>query len=72
MIQNVQIEIEQFDNGITYRWHDLDGEFSDDSSVAIEKQEADIIGKDIWGDIKNVMDCSCENKVRMTIKYEAI
>lgn len=72
MIQNVQIEIEQFNNGITLRWHDLDGEEGDYSEVALEHQEAQIIGSEIWGDINNMLDCSCKNKVRLTIKYEAL
>ena len=72
MIQNVQIEIEQFDNGITLRWHDLDGEADGTSEVVTENEEAEAIGSNIWGDVQNVMDFSRTNKVRLTIKYETI
>ena len=72
MIQNVQVEIEQFDNGITLRWHDLDGEADDTSEVVTENEEAEAIGSEIWGDIRNIMESCDKNKVRLTIKYEPL
>ena len=72
MIQNVEIIIEQFDNGITFHWHDLGGECNDEKLVIPEHSQHSEVGKSIMGDVKNVMDGAVTNKVRLTIKYEPI
>lgn len=70
MIQNAEIIIEQFDNGITLCWHDLDGEVEDEKLVIPEHSQHSEVGKSIMGDVKNVMDGAATNRVKLTIKYE--
>lgn len=67
-----EIIIEEFDNGITLKWHDLEGEQDDERIVALEREEESAIGKTIWDDIRCVMDKELVSKVRMTIEYEPI
>lgn len=70
MIQNVQIIIEQFDNGITLLWKDEDGEFDDGKIVANDDQRNSEIGSQIWDDIRSIMDTTACNKVIMRINYK--
>lgn len=72
MIQNAEIIIEQFDNGITLHWRDLDGETDDEKLVIPEHMQNSEVGKSIMGDVKNVMDGAATNKVKLTIKYEPL
>jgi hypothetical protein len=72
MIQNVEIIIEQFDNGITLHWRDLDGATDDEKLVIPEHMQNSEVGKSIMGDVKKVMDGAVTNKVKITIKYEPL
>lgn len=70
----VKITIEQFDNGISFRWangdvcEDVDGT----SFVALDANKKKEIGAIIWEDIKCVMDNVPCNKVEMTIEYKPV
>ena len=70
----VQIDIEEFDNGITLKWHghDLNGEQDNERLVALDREKESVIGKTIWDDIRCVIDKELVSKVRMTIEYEPI
>ena len=70
MTKNVQIDIDQYDNGITFAWHDLDGTDDDYRKIFLTGDVSKGIGIEIWGDIYHLLNQSCENKVRLTIKYE--
>lgn len=72
MTQNAEIIIEQFDNGITLHWRDLDGATDDEKLVIPEHMQNNEVGKSIMGDVKNVMDGAVTNKVKLTIKYEPL
>jgi hypothetical protein len=74
MIQNVEIIIEQFDNGITLHWSDIDGEVKivGKKLVIPEHSQHSEVGKYIMGDVKNVMDEAATNRVKLTIKYESL
>lgn len=72
MIKNAEIIIEQFDNGITLHWSDLDGDVDDEKLVIPEHMQNSEVGKSIMGDVKNVMDEAATNKVKLTIKYEPL
>lgn len=72
MTQNAEIIIEQFDNGITLHWRDLDGATDDEKLVIPEHMQNSKVGKSIMGDVKNVMDGAVTNKVKLTIKYEPL
>lgn len=61
------LTIEQHDNGIVLR-SESDG--VDPTSVVI--LDADIhetVGKEIWYDIQQAMNCAMTNKVQMNIEY---
>ena len=62
----VEIIIEQFDNGISLKWGD--GHLTK-AYVAMEHHKNTTIGDVLWEDIKNLMDCTTTNKVKMCIEY---
>lgn len=66
----VNIEIEQYDNGITLKWRDLDGETDPQNIVALDRDREAVIGKTVWEDIKRAMDKHLANAVTMSITYE--
>ena len=72
MTQNAEIIIEQFDNGITLHWRDLDGETDEEKLVIPEHMQNSEVGKSIMGDVKNVMDGAATNRVKLTINYEPL
>jgi hypothetical protein len=72
MIQNAEMIVELFDNGITTKWKDLDGDIDSEHKVFLEGNEKVGIGSAIWGDVSNVMDFANTSKVKITIKYEPI
>ena len=63
------IIIEQFDNGITIKATNEEG---DERRVAMEHQKEQEVGKIIWETVKFLMDKHITSKVRMTIDYKAI
>lgn len=66
----VNIDVEQYDNGITLKWRDFDGEIDPQNTVALDRDREAVIGKMIWEDIKHVMDKHIANAVTMSITYE--
>ena len=64
------IQIEQFDNGITIRWEDVEGEHDPQAIVALDRDKEMSIGKTIWEDIKMIMDSQLCNAVEMNIEYK--
>lgn len=67
-----ELIVEQFDNGITVRWDGLTGEATPESRVALDGNEAEVIGKSIWEDIYEVFDKECTAKVKVTLEYEKL
>ena len=61
----VEIIIEQFDNGISLKVQ------GGRSFVAMGHDKTRAIGDVLWEDIKNLMDCTPTNKVRMNIEYSS-
>ena len=72
MTQNAEIIIEQFDNGITLCWHDLDGEVEDEKLVIPEHMQNSEVGKLIMGDVNLLKKEAVANRVKLTIKYEPL
>ena len=72
MTQNAEIIIEQFDNGITLCWHDLDGEVDDEKLVIPEHMQHSEVGKLIMSDVQVAMKELVSNRVKITVKYEPI
>ena len=65
---DIKYTIEQFDNGITLRWQDIDGARAiviPDHSINAE------VGKLIMENVKSVMDMNTTNKITLTTKLEA-
>ena len=68
----VEITIEQFNNGISLKWRDCDGNIEPEDLVALEEDQVNTIGKIISDDIKLVMDNKLANIVKLTIEYQAM
>lgn len=68
MIKKATIEVEQFDNGITARWEDSDGNYNSNKSLASNGREAECIGKHLWADIKEILS-NPTDKVIVKIEY---
>lgn len=69
MIKKVKIEVEQFDNGITARWEDIDGAVDPEKSLGVKGNEAVCIGKQIWSDIHEILATQPTDKVIINIQY---
>lgn len=67
----VTIEIEQYDNGISLKRKDADGEADPQCLVALERDKEKAIGEMIWEDVKALMDYKSANVVNMAIEYLA-
>lgn len=68
----VTIEIEQFDNGITIKWKDVEGKQDSQANVALDSNKEIAIGRMIWDDVKMIMDSTLCNAVEMEIEYKPI
>lgn len=67
---DIIINIEHFDNGITLRWNDLNGE-EEDKAIVIPSHAIDHeVGKIIMEDVFDVMNRSLASKAVLTIKIE--
>jgi hypothetical protein len=64
------ITIEQYDNGITVKWRDAAGEVDPKAVVALEREQARVIGETLWEDIRQIMDANLTNLVKMVIEYQ--
>ena len=67
-----EVIVERFENGISLKWRDCDGKVDSSSRVALRGKEAELIGDEVFGDIRQVMEDARTEKVRATITYEAI
>ena len=68
----VEITVEQFNNGISLKWRDRDGNIEPEDLVALKEDQVNTIGKIIWDDIELVMDNKLANIVKLTIEYQAM
>ena len=66
------IQIEQFDNGITIKWKDAEGKHDPHAVVALDREKEMAIGKTIWEGFKMIMDSNQCNAVEMEIEYKPI
>jgi hypothetical protein len=65
----VTIKIDQYDNGISLKWKDADGEADPQCLVALERDKEKAIGERIWDDVKAFMDAKSANVVNMAIEF---
>lgn len=68
----VEIIIEQFDNGISLKWNDYEAATDKKCVVALERDQARVIGEMILEDIRKTMDLTTANKVKMEFDYRGI
>ena len=68
MIQKAEMIIEKFDQGITVRWRDIDGNIDPSKSLATKGGESIILGKELWEDINEVFDKSLSDKVLINVE----
>ena len=65
---DIKFTIEQFDNGITIRWQDIDR----DRAIVIPDHSINAeVGKIIMENVKSVMDTNTTNKIILTTILEA-
>ena len=65
---DIKFTIEQFDNGITIRWQDIDR----DRAIVIPDHSINAeVGKIIMENVKSVMDMNTTNKIILTTILEA-
>lgn len=67
-----EINIEQFDNGVTLEWKSLDVLADIKKKVFYECDIYRELGKVIYDDVIDVMDSQTANKVKMLITIEGI
>lgn len=67
-----EINIEQFDNGITFEWKSLDVLADIKKKVFYECDIHRELGKVIYDDVIDFMDSQTANKVKMQITIEGI
>lgn len=63
----ITIDIEQFDNGITIKREDSEGQ--QEAIVSLDRDKESTIGKMLWKDIDSSMNAALTNTVRMEIDY---
>jgi hypothetical protein len=68
----VRIRIEQVDNGVVFRWEDLE-EIEDPKILVFKDSEKELsIGQQILDDVKCEMDRTFTNTIEMEINYKPI
>ena len=72
MTKKSEIIVEQFPQGITLRWKDLDGEAMPTKSLAIEGAEFSVISKEIWEDISEILSDTMIDKVLIKLEYKPL
>lgn len=65
----VTIDVEQFDNGITLKWKNADGNADQEALVVLDREKETVIGKMIWSGIEKTMNLVMTNKIKMEITY---
>ena len=68
----VEVIVEQYNNGISLKWKDVEGDIEPEAVVALNNDKTHTIGKIIWDDITLMMDQELCNVVKMTIEYQAV
>lgn len=72
MVLKTEVIVEQFENGISIQWKDLEGRFSETKKIAYEDDKVKVLGGEIMEDIDHFLDSAMTDKLRMVIAYEEI
>lgn len=67
-MSNSTVIIEQFDNGISYKWESDNADPTHMVSLDVTRNQD--LGKELWSDIVNFMDENSVSKVKLTITIE--
>ena len=67
-----EIFIEQYGNGISLKWKDVEDNIEPETVVALDNDKINTVGKIIWDDITLMMQQKQCNIVKMTIEYQAV
>ena len=67
-MSNSTVIIEQFDNGISYKWESNNVDPTHMVSLDVTRNQD--LGKELWSDIVNFMNENSVNKVKLTITIE--
>ena len=72
MNKKSEIIVEQFAQGITIRWKDVDGAAKPSKSLAVTGTECGVIGREVWKDVSQIFCDSEVDKVLIKIECEAL
>lgn len=72
MIQKAEMIIEKFDQGITVRWRDIDGNAESKKSLASKGSEYKVLGDELWGDINDVLANTLTDQVIVNVEYRVL
>lgn len=71
MVLKAKIEIEQFDNGVTMRYYDVEDVNQEKKTMAVNGREATSVGSIVWPDIAEALS-NADGKVVVHIEYEPV
>ena len=72
MIKNAEIEIERFEEGITVRYHDAEGNDPSKKRLAVSGVEYRAIGEEIWVDVLERLNETNKDKVLIKLEYLSV
>ena len=67
-----KITIEQYENGISIKWNDVEDKIEPSAIVVLDSNINERIGEMIWEDCRQVMDLHLCNSVKMVVEYQPI
>ena len=70
MVQKAKMVVEKFDRGITVRWNDEGGSEIQSKTLAVNGQEAQALGGEIWKDIQSIFESTQNDKVIVNVNYD--
>lgn len=70
MVQKARMLVEKFDRGITIRWSDEENRELESKTLAVNGQEAQALGGEIWKDIQSIFESTQNDKVIVNINYD--
>lgn len=72
MTKKAEIIVEQFPQGITVRWNDVDSKAAPTKALAMAGTECGVIGKEIWQDVSEVLSDEKTDKVLIKLEYKPL
>lgn len=72
MTKKVELLIERFDEGVTLRWKDEDGNTTPVKKLSVNGENAEDLGNILWADIDDIFHSTTYEKIRMSIAYDIL